>query len=108
MSKYTATIDFESDTTEEEANEWFTMLMDSFPEGVDGRLKMHPELVDVEDLAESHVGSTIKIFVPGIGEVSGKLEQVYKGSPKDDTVRVLVIDGMAHRLTYGVAQLNEW
>lgn len=107
MSTYAIEIEFGSNANPDEVKHWFDMLIEAVPEGASGKIIQRPLLIDVEKLTSQHAGSTINLHVPGSGSVTGTLEEVYP-SGRHSEARTLVINGVAHTVTYGVAQLGEW
>lgn len=109
MTKYIATFEFGSNINSEQAQEWLDAIRDNLPDGTKATLKAEPLLLDVEELTDAHAGEKIKVYVPGFGEVSGKLQAVFNsGAKTNESARTLVIDGRAWTVNYGVAQLSEW
>lgn len=109
MPQFVGTVTFGSNIGSIEAQEWLDAIAAQLPDGVKVTLKQEPLILDVTDLTDAHKGEKIKIYVPGYGEVSGKLGAVYKtGSKTNDETRTLVIDGRAWTVNYGVVTLSEW
>jgi hypothetical protein len=109
MPQFTGTVKFGSNIGSIEAQEWLDAIADQLPEGVQITLKQEPLVLDVADLTDAHKGEQVKVWVPGYGEVTGRLDAVFStGRKTDESTRTLIIDGRAWTLTFGVVTLSEW
>lgn len=104
--RYTIEFHIKSDSLDlYDVEQWAHLVLKQLPEGSTTDVTAHPVLVNVEDLTEDHVGSTVKVTING-NVVEGELEAVHVAGEGTADARVLIINGRAWRTTYGVVQVN--
>lgn len=107
VATYTVEFTFGAQLAREDVEQWVEAVVQQLPEGTESKVKQHPMLVDVENLTDAHKGATVKVHVEG-RDVEGTLEGVHMAGGTSGNARVLVIDGKAWTVNYGVVQVNIW
>jgi len=102
---YTINVEFDRLATHAEVETWMTNLSSQVPESAKVTLSRPAELRSAEDLNKNDIGSTVTFAVPDGGAVSGTLQNVFKAG-RHEVSRVLVVNDIAHLLTYGVVTIT--
>lgn len=87
---YTLNATFDAHVDQEET---LAAVLEALPEGTHATLQREPVLLDVPDLSEHHIGSSVRGNIGMITEFGGALEALY---PAEDSGRLLIVDGKPH------------
>lgn len=89
---YTLNATFDAHIDQEET---LAAVLEALPEGTHATLQREPVLLDVPELSEHHIGSSVRGNIGLPSEFGGALEALY---PAEDSGRLLIVDGKPHTL----------
>jgi len=104
---YSLKIEFDHNVSEEAVNEWISGAAHSLPGDEHAfTVKMDEEIFNAEQLTDEEIGKHVRFAIPNGGEVQGTLDTIFPVGNPDSHARVLVVDGLAHMITYGLVRVS--
>lgn len=108
MSKYTLEMAFGTEASREEVLGWVDALLTQAPEGASITIHQEPLALEATELTEAHYGHTVEFVTRDHRTVIGELQQVIQAGGNSRESVVLVVDGEAWPLNYGVVAITDW
>lgn len=103
---YSLCIEFETASTKQEVTDWFSNIEPSLPQGATATIKQSDTIKAAEELTKDDIGSEVHFTLPDTSEVGGTLDAVFPAG-RHAVSRVLVVNGTAHLLNYGLVRVGD-
>jgi hypothetical protein len=102
---YQINVEFNDSATHQEVAGWLdTIVLPSLPENAKATINLSEIAMSADDLTEDHIGYKVRFAAKDGREVIGKLDNVLPTNR--DYAKVLVVDGIAHHVTFGVVRIT--